>query len=187
VPSQQAASVSRAAPRHPAPGPKRMLPPLRRGLPGDGRALLQPHPGFAPDSLRASTLPITGDFVVKNGWLRAVDPTILGGVGCATAWISGYHSNSQVLTLPGQTYSGQLLVNDLPQPMRIQTDRVKDALQGCASRFGFPVVDPTRDSGKLVFEMLAVPAMSNGFAIEFTQPLDPRCGWAADSSSVQQW
>ena len=35
--------------------------------------------------------------------------------------------------------------------------------------------------------MLAVRAMTNGFEIEFTKPLDPRCGWEADSYYIEQW
>jgi hypothetical protein len=37
------------------------------------------------------------------------------------------------------------------------------------------------------FEMLAARAMTNGFEIEFTKPLDPRVGWEADSYYIEQW
>jgi cytochrome c len=35
--------------------------------------------------------------------------------------------------------------------------------------------------------MLAVRAMRNGLEIEFTKPLDPRCGWEAGSYYIEQW
>ena len=44
-----------------------------------------------------------------------------------------------------------------------------------------------RFMSKKAFEMLAVRAMSNGFEIEFTKPLDPRVGWEAESYYVEQW
>lgn len=37
------------------------------------------------------------------------------------------------------------------------------------------------------FEMAAVRALSNGLEIEFTKPLDPRCGWDPESYYVEQW
>jgi hypothetical protein len=42
-------------------------------------------------------------------------------------------------------------------------------------------------TSKNTFEMLAVRAQSNGFAIEFTKPLDPRVGWEPESYYVEQW
>ncbi len=52
-----------------------------------------------------------------------------------------------------------------------------------------PVPGPIRlkPGGGGAFEMLAVRAESNGLEIEFTQPLDPRVGWEADSYLVEPW
>ena len=40
---------------------------------------------------------------------------------------------------------------------------------------------------KTTFEMRAIRRMSNGLEIEFTKPLDPRCGWDPESYYVEQW
>ena len=42
-------------------------------------------------------------------------------------------------------------------------------------------------TGATAFEILAVRAMTNGFEIEFTKPLDSRVGWEAESFYVEKW
>jgi cytochrome c len=44
-----------------------------------------------------------------------------------------------------------------------------------------------RQNERVTFEMYAVRAMTNGFEIEFTKPLDPRGGWEPESYYVEQW
>ena len=177
-----------------AAGKKRIVPPLRRGRPGDGTPITSPHPAFARDE-KSSGTPCDHGFVLHDGWLVKVDPEKRIPVGNPVARI--------IDALPGKSYTvadgrigtsecvatplpgrGQFCVKTLEDAKRVVKDGEE---QACVFRFGPALQGTVVPTGKSVFEMLAIRAMSDGFEIEFTKPLDPRVGWDPESYYVEQW
>ncbi|HUU94398.1 MAG TPA: PA14 domain-containing protein, partial [Phycisphaerae bacterium] len=171
--------------RETSPGTKKIIPPLRRGRPGDGTPVAGPHPGFVPDP---------DGFLLPAG-LEVVARRLYGPVTTRDmtrpllAWLTGVEDGARmaVARLPGETYAGQMLVMDRAERKRLWIDRPGELSQGCILRFEKSEVFPNTPTGKAPFEMLAVRVMTNGFEIEFTKPLDSRCGWEPDSYYIEQW
>lgn len=234
------ADASRAT----AAGRKRIIPPLRRGLPGDGTALAAVHPAFVTEpqpydvlsklTTPEKTPPIDESRIrvmgARPAGRRAPEPST------PALWLppgAGAREVACVSYLPQTSvYKGQVAICDGgPDGLwRGYLEQVGSTWQGCVLRFcnGFdgpvsslmcgpdgllyltvrstppagsrePGAPPIRGeppknqimrlapSGKSAFEMLAVHAMSNGFEIEFTEPLDPRVGWDAESFHLESW
>lgn len=207
-----------------APGVKRIIPALRRGLPGDGSPLADVHPSLAAEPVEPERLVEAGALdrhlddrlAVLGGWsVRDAQPP-----GDHFVWLPPSHTAyaaSEATRIPAGVYADQLLVAENPGGglYRIFVDDAGDGAQGCAFRFSAGVpetvgalswdshgnlyVGAERDApstprivkltptGRTPFEMLAVRTLSNGLEITFTQPLDPRVGWEADSYHVERW
>jgi hypothetical protein len=172
-----------------APGRKRIIAPLRRGRPGDGRPVVGPHP-----TLGAGRKPLTFDASLAD-WLSADRVRIIGeplppSTAPTVAWLSSDAGPDHHQLLPARSdvaaYLSQLLFG---APTGFESKRVfpDSPGQGCVFRFSGPEAGSGERSAGAPFEMLAVRAMSNGFEIEFTRPLDPRCGWEPDAYYVEQW
>lgn len=208
-----------------APGAKRIIPSLRRGLPGDGSPVAGVHPGFKAAPVDAEALAAAGgldarpdDRVLVLGTLAMRESPADDG---PFAWLplsSEGTTGTTPSSIPSGEFAEQLLVAENPGGglYRVFVDEVNGRPQGCIFRFstGLPRVigavswdaagnlyvggqggaddkaagmlrlSPT---GAATFEMKAVRAMSNGLEIEFTQPLDPRVGWEAESYLVERW
>lgn len=170
-----------------APGKKRIIPPLRRGRPGDGRPLEAPHPGFVPDEkggyvLSEKQWSIAGDYLA----FRAAE-------GAAPAepvvWIPGDEDcgGAAIYTPFKAPYADQKLIVPGGESKRVFVERVGDVSQGCVFRFGDGPNVPFSTAAKRAFEMLAVRVLSNGLEIEFTKPLDSHVGWDPESYYIEQW
>lgn len=194
-----------------SPGRKRVIPPLRRGKPGDGRPLAGMHPGF-----RLETIPSEVDQVVK--------PAPGSPVTFTTAALPDQFNQAVIRhtvslgEVAKDSIIGQPLISDPSQDAiyRVFVDSSGEGGNACVFRFatiagaadaaacwvtdggaclGRPTADraalhPTHrltPGEKAAFEMLAVRAMQNGVEIEFTRPLDPRVGWDPDSYLVELW
>ena len=224
--------------RETSPGNKRIIPPLRRGLPGDGTPVAGTHPSFDHQLLVTPMIGLQGAPVECSRLNIQTVP-------------SQQDQDSLILLPPDSSLSGKVshaFLGDLRDPgrqwtsadgharfdpctvayvvadrthdlRRVALDNVDGFLQGCAFRFaaGLPekivalhsaipnaiVVwfdvsrQPAstrrnalcfmRQNERVTFEMYAVRAMTNGFEIEFTKPLDPRGGWEPESYYVEQW
>jgi len=172
------------APRETAPGQKRIIPALRRGRPGDGTPVAGMHPEFQESGVAPG--PIPAGLTFTKGCVRSVrDGEVVAWVppdGAVGADFTAY--SWDIVGLTG-IYTGQCICATSPEIKRVFIDRTDDGVQGCALRFGTaPAVSAT---GPRVFEMLTVKAMTNGFEIEFTKPLNPRCGWDPESYYIEQW
>jgi hypothetical protein len=170
-----------------APGKKQIIPPLRRGRPGDGRPLEAPHPGFASSEKGGYVLPdkqwgIAGGYLSERGPDGSASPQ-------PAVWVPGDEDcgGAPIYSPFKAPYSDQKLVVPGGESKRIFLERVGDTLQGCAFRFGSGPDVPFVATAKRALEMLAVRPMTNGLAIEFTKPLDPRVGWDPESYYVEQW
>ncbi len=173
-------------PRQSTPGRKPIIPPLRRGRPGDGTPVAGPHPGFR-DQVGQALSRGQGRYL-NGGWVRL--PSHEPRPGPAILWADADPDRSgsewPLLALAGR-YEGQLLIPGSVETRRAQIETADRRPQGCVFRFSKePPIVPVPGE-KIVFEMLAVRAMSNGLEIEFTKPLDLRVGWEADSYYVEQW
>lgn len=171
-----------------SPGRKRFIPPLRRGLPGDGTPVAGLHPGFTP-AADPGPAP-TGEYGYEAAFLvRRSDAD--GTAPRRLAWIPGPGGAQRFATptfrLDVPPYSGDLVLAVGPEAYRVVLDRMDSVEQGCAFRFSVGERLPTAPTGKTPFEMRAVRALRNGLEIEFSRPLDPRCGWEPGSYSVEQW
>ncbi|MFQ5805131.1 MAG: family 16 glycoside hydrolase [Phycisphaerae bacterium] len=226
------------ASRETAPGQKRIIPPLRRGRPGDGTPVAGVHPSFGHVLTGSAMYGVQEDAAIEELEIGVRPPRELtsslilvppddrpiGRISRARLW-SPRHPDAHWAPPPYARQSGldllQLVVA-APQRQelyRVVTDEVAEIVQGSAFRFsgGFPgtvesvagalpkeivvwlSVPKTeaypygealcylRPNQRVTFEMLAVRAMTNGFEIEFTKPLDPRCGWEPESYYVEQW
>lgn len=180
----------KTAARETAPGKKRMIPPLRRGLPGDGTPVAGMHPGFkiegdSPGPSHDQGLTVNQGFICKRDSRNEE-------AGNPIAWVSKdlkYDADSFVYDLAAQAYDGQKLAYAPSEVKRIVLDTVDGVAQGCSFRFS-AAKSPLHSlaaGGTTAFEMLAVRALSNGFEIEFTKPLDKRCGWEPETYYVEQW
>lgn len=178
-----AANASRAT----APGKKSIIPPLRRGRPGDGRPLETPHPGFTSDEKGGYVAPEKPWSVARSYLcLRAQE-----GQPAAepVAWIPGDEElgGAPIYAPFKAPYGDQKLIVPGGESKRIFLEQVGDVTQGCAFRFGKGPDVPFTASAKRALEMLAVRALTNGLEIEFTKPLDPRVGWNPESYYLEQW
>ncbi|MBI5866469.1 MAG: DUF1080 domain-containing protein [Planctomycetes bacterium] len=189
----RAALVSDANQIKPQPGKKRIIPPLRRGRPGDGSPVVGDHPGFrSGDAFPEGEM--TFDHLsthVRAGlsggegpdrfaiWVPDVGDAPLH----ATRLKDGRYAEQFVFVAQPGAESRRVFVDSFP--MKSGESALHE--QTCAFRFGKSDGRSVAPGGKLAFEMLAVRAVSNGFEIEFTKPLDPHCGWEADSIYVEQW
>jgi hypothetical protein len=176
--------------RETSPGKKRIIPPLRRGRPGDGTPVEGMHPsfviksgrptGFSHHELSAETMHVIGST------LRSADRR-------PYVWLpqtEGQTTPAQYWKFTDTRYDGDFLVGIGDSGHRVVLESLERVKQGCVLRFSTGKLDlfshpaPTHEQ---TFEMLAVRAMTNGFEIEFTKPLDPRCGWDPESYYIEQW
>ncbi len=170
------------ASRDTAPGKKRVLLGLRRGLPGDGTPVAGRHPGFEGRQEGRVAQPRMG-FRNQFLWHDRRAPTFI-------AWANVSSDAVRVTELPSEEspYREQLRVRGEAEEKRVFVDEPAGITQGCVFRFSTDfaerILAPT---GRTVFEILAVRAMSNGCELEFTKPLDPRVGWEPGSYYVEQW
>jgi len=177
-------------PRATAPGKKRIIPPLRRGRPGDGTPLGRPHPALRPlEAGGEGQVPQALDWL-RSGRLRVMGRPAQPAVWPPWAWLPAPPPGSDYLAvhrLPVAEFRGQYLIEaSAGDSLRLYVDEHEGGSQGCVFRFG-QVRPPFGTRGTQTFEMRAVRAMGNGFEIEFTEPLDPRCGWDAESYYIEQW
>jgi len=234
----EALSYPAAVPLQTAAGPKRLIAPLRRGLPGDGAPLTDMNPAYrllneppSAELTQALSLAAEAGSTVVTENIR-VEPR-------STALVTDGAQLSRVLRVGQQTlrvlavwmppetgadrpgipcviptgpYAGQLLVGDQRSGAlkRVSIDEVKDSIQGCVYRFSGPVREgvialAATPDGKIgglsaakqqaalaptdavPFELLAVRPLTNGWELEFTQPLDPRVGWDPESYLIERW
>ncbi len=172
-----------------------MIQPLRRGRPGDGSPVAGPHPGFQNE----------GDFPAGEMTFENISSQVRVGISgnhepaSFAVWAPGVgDAPLHAVTLRGEkspyldqiivvaaagTESRRLFVDSFPA----QSKEFKTFDQTCAFRFGVSAGKSVSPTEKLAFEMLAVRAMVNGLEVEFTKPLDARCGWETDSWYVEQW
>jgi hypothetical protein len=194
--------------RETSPGDKRIIAPLRRGLPGDGTPVAGMHPSlngtqgllildrskefdlnrYWPSLHRSGQdLHPTDSFV---GWLARDEEQ--AGYGAVIEHHKSPYLEQLIVVAPMNceyTYTHSSIVrrsNTEVESKRVFTDHVSKRPQGCVFRFGH-ISSNFELSGKMAFEMLAVRAMTKGFEIEFTKPLEPRCGWDPETYYVEQW
>lgn len=242
-----------SASRETSPGRKRIVPPLRSGLPGDGSPLAGLHPSYElkpldPDALDGQeseallrTLRTTarlgvcntpqGDLIktasaggdAAGAQLQRVVPRNAPTRDALKAWLPpdpGARRPSTPCVLRAGDYVGQVLIGDALTGTiwRVFLDEQAGG-QGCVFRFrgagqdevhalvaasdgdiivagpslnvvpgtGEPVLHALVPTGQTTFEMIGLRALSNGFEIEFTKPLDQRIGWDPQSYYVEQW
>jgi hypothetical protein len=175
-------------------GLKKLIPPLRRGLPGDGTPVSGGHPTEA--TLRMN--PIGRDderarWITDNRVRNALDRQSVDEANAASfvAWLfpqKGGRPNQTVNQLGSEPYMGDLLFVAPGEVFRYMPDPVGDREQGAMTRFSNVAPGSTRTPKRSsVFELAGVRVLSNGLEIEFTEPLDPRAGWEADSYHIEQW
>ncbi len=174
-------------PRDTAPGRKRFIPALRRGLPGDGRPVAAMHPGFR---LEPGTLGVQDELQALELMSRIRE--IGAGFGAdprpPLAWLPPETFAAGGLgPLPG--YDGQYVIGAATggESKRIAIERIGEQEQGVVFRFAPPGDGLLRPTGQPVFELKTVRALANGLELEFTQPLDPRVEWDPESYYVEQW
>ncbi len=170
-----------------APGRKKIIPPLRRGRPGDGRPLETSHPGFAADE-QAGFVPSDKQWSVAGGYLSfragegqpAPDPVV---------WVPGdeFLDGAPVYSPFKDAFRDQKLIVPGGESKRVSLETIGEISQGCVFRFGRGPDVPFGATEALPLEMLTVRAMRNGLEIEFTRPLDPRVGWDPESYYLEQW
>jgi len=167
-----------------AAGKKRIIPPLRRGLPGDGTPVARTHPSFQPPSAAGQSA--TRSEPVRDGQFVRLPAPVWVPDCLAVGPVSPTYPIA--LDRDGDQAASQLQVSsDSGEWKRIFVDEYGEIRQGCVFRFSAPSGPAFSKHEGTVFEMLGVRAMSNGFEIEFTKPLDARCGWEPDSYVVEQW
>ncbi len=161
-------------------GKKKIIPPLRRGRPGDGTPVVGAHPGLQHDD-KVSGVDLPSEALrIVAGFLLA--PTAQAGHGRPLAWVPDATQDTAIYE------TGQTVLADCPgEAKRIAIETITDTRQACALRHGPLPEQPWNWSDRSPFEMLAVHALANGFEIEFTKPLDPRVGWDPETYYVEQW
>jgi len=182
-------SHSAGAPNDTAPGKKKIIPPLRRGRPGDGSPLTGTHPGFATDGGGVHSdgrSRLAGCYIQSAGQLDGPERRLL-------IWVpdrSVRSPDSATFDLPGELFAGQKqVITDIGELKRVFIDVTGRTPQGCVFRLARtenarPLTRPTDD---VVFEMRCLRALANGLEIEFTRPLDPRVGWDPQCYYIEQW
>jgi cytochrome c len=173
-----------------SPGIKRVIPALRRGRPGDGRPQDKPHPRFVqplsaePKTLEEQSLAygVLGGFLYN--WIVGQRPAGWVGSEADGAWVRD-------LAAPDSDYGWQVQIVGATETKRVFRDRFGDDaqyhVQGCTFRCGPRPTASSPGACHSPFEVYAVLAQGNGFELRFTKPLDPRCGWDADSYYIEQW
>lgn len=191
-----AASLSHdpSAPRDTAPGIKKIIPPLRRGLPGDGTPVGRLHPGFGsprryPPPETPEVVDALRQYSVRGGFLWRMGPPGPDNGWQVVAWVpeTGTGEGAKVYLLHGETYPGHVFVPGLAEAKRVFLDEFDSGRNACAFRFGTNKPHQLERSSETPFEMRTVLEMMNGIEIRFTKPLDPRCGWDPESYYVEQW
>jgi hypothetical protein len=177
-----------------SPGKKKIVAPLRRGLPGDGAPVNGPHPGFKsggpfnPGEMTFDKL----SSKVRTGISGNHEPSSFAiwmpNLGSAAHYSTtlrdaGPYTEQAVFVAAPGGESMRVFLDSFPA----QSKTFKTYEQSAAFRFGPSDGNSVAPAGKLVFEMLGVRAMANGLEIEFTKPLDARCGWEPDAYYVEQW
>lgn len=183
-------------------GVKRIITPLRRGRPGDGAPVAGMHPGFAFDPSEQLT---EGEPLVEPKPWPVLKALVMaagegGADGLVTAPLNSgpykkhalvsTHSSIYRAATDGDPHAGAnvclLRFAQPPAPMALAARKSDGALFSIRCAPPANCLSRLRETGKPVFEMLAVSPLSNGLEIEFTQPLDPRCGWEADAYLIEQ-
>lgn len=155
-------------------GKKRIVPPLRRGKPGDGAPTGHAHPGYrAADAAEFSPKSLGGS--VANGWLVLNDRRV--------AWTGGVDHPGPIIGLVNGALHDQTVVLRDDETVRVAVDGGNASVHRFQSGPGTSFVA----SDTVAFELRRATAKSNGVELEFTQPLDARCGWEADAYHVEQW
>jgi hypothetical protein len=190
LPPERLSHAAGAAPET-APGQKKVILPLRRGLPGDGSPVAGMHPGFAVDpQARTENAPPS----LRPGRIGLIGEVLQPGVKPPIVWLpdeEGGGDPTQTRALEAAPYRGHQLILAGDTIWRVPLDVIDaENRQGCLLRFAqgqkvdlFHLVP----QATAPFELRAVRAMTNGLEIEFTQPLDPRVGWEPESYLVEQW
>ena len=181
------ATASRAT----APGPKRLIAPLRRGLPGDGRHVAGFHPMENSISMRALGRDREEYEWMKFGRFRSATDRRAQTTRPLIGWVFPERPgglNPTISAIESDNYAGQYLLVGPMEVFRFMPETVDGQMQGCAVRFSYQGMDLPRVTPRdSIFEMRTVRALRNGLEVEFTQPLDPRVGWEPDSYHVEQW
>ena len=227
----------KAVSRETTPGKKKIIPSLRRGLPGDGTPVGGTHPSFDHELLATPMIGMmeppadcsklniqTAPLMHDQDSLILLPTGERSGGKLSHAYLTDLRDPSrQWISADGRVdfepcAVGYVVANHTRELWRITPDDVDGFLQGCVFRFatGFPEKIRSLDNGipnavvawfdversqdsptqslcfmrpneRVTFEMYAVRAMTNGFEIEFTKPLDPRCGWEPEAFYVEQW
>lgn len=177
-----------------APGKKKIIAPLRRGRPGDGTPVGRPHPGFQ-DAGAFPAGEMTFDKLssqVRTGVSGNHEPARftlwMPGLGseplhAITVRAPSPYADQSIFVAPAGGESCRVYIDSFPTG---ESD-VKTYEQSVAFRLGRSDGQSLAPTGKLVFEMLGVHLLNNGLEIEFTQPLDARCGWEPESFFIEQW
>ncbi len=171
-------------------GQKKIIPPLRRGRPGDGTMVLKPHPAIEAGEPAGDMN--TAWEIKDNHWVVSQGHT----TEVSVAWIPDDDGASRHYAIDevGIDWHAQfpclLACPDLGGEIkRLSLDNPANVICGCALRVGAASERPPARLrfASLPFEIFAVRAMSNGFEIDFTKPLDSRCGWDPESYYIEQW
>ena len=176
-------------PREVDPSQKRIVLALRKGRPGDGTPVQGSHPAFAYDA-STSAPPLKLPPWLLFGRAKEIGAPLDAPPLTVTLWLPlETQATPGISPLEEGGYGGQYIVRAGPggETKRVADDSTGDRSQGVAFRFSQPAAGALKPTGSQAFEMRAVRAMSNGFEIEFTKPLDPRCGWDPDSYYIEQW
>lgn len=176
--------------RKTAPGRKRIIAAQRRGLPGDGAPVVGDHPGFAR-APGAPGLHMELSEYLKGGLLRAT------GAASKLNRPAFFYIPVDALDAQGTigvkitegSYAGQYCIWPAggQEGWRLFPDELPGRMNGAAMRFNSTGPTNLTPSAKPAFEILGVQSVTNGLTVIFSAPLDPRCGWEADSFLIEQW
>ena len=173
-----------------APGKKKVIPALRRGRPGDGTPVTGTHPAFRPVESSDDMIYQQERWIADGRFRSVVAGKLEAGTKPPLAWLpeNGGEDYSDFATgvFVKGPFTKQVRAYSKGENKRVFLDDVAGQKQGCVFRFG-PARPLIELRGQNVLEMLAVRAMKNGLEIEFTKPLDPRCGWEPESYYIEQW
>ncbi len=171
-------------------GKKGWIPPLRRGLPGDGTPVAGLHPSY---KLLDAPAPAPMQAVPKRDRLHVIAPHVPPAEDKPYAWLppsEGGGDLGRIVPIGATEDLNYYLVSVGQTVYRLVGDMWAPFTgQGCVLRHSEGASDPRRlaPAGQFVFELAAVRALPNGFELQFTQPLDPRVGWDPESYLVEQW
>ncbi len=173
-----------------APGKKKIIASLRRGLPGDGSPVVGDNPGFSKAAGTPGMQFDVGEYI-KGSLLRA-----LGAASTLTRPSFFYipvdaipaEGNVSLKITEGR-YAGQYILwpGGAQEGWRLFPDELPSRLNGAVMRFNSTGPMNVTPLAAASFEILGVQSTTNGLTLIFTAPLDARCGWEADSFLVEQW